>query len=409
MSLDVHLRGELIGTLFSAGDNDYRFAYAPETVAAKGAGTPLLSSSLPVRAEPFSSQASCAYVEGLLPEGRARERLARGVGLDPADGYGLIASTGRDCSGAVVFVPEGETIEDRGAGLGDWLDHEALESLVGGAPDAGSELEIRFTLSGARHKLALVREGERWAMPSASVPSTHVVKPEAGEFPDLVRNEMFCMEVARTIGLPVAEAELDEIGGRTCLVSRRFDRDGATRLHQEDFCQALGFPRVAEALDEDDANGPGFAEASGLLKAIGRPDAIKLLLSVAFFNYAIGNGDAHGGNFGLLYESGGPRLAPFYDLTSTFVYDLPIHVGLVISEDYDQAVYLLEMGWISEECDVDFDELRKLAAVTAGRIGDALEVVAARAQSEGWHAPVIDDIVEVATERAAGLGFEADY
>lgn len=411
MSLDVHLCGEPIGTLFSAGDGDYRFAYTPETVAAKGAGTSLLSTSLPVRPEPFSAEASSAYVEGLLPEGLARERLARALALDPGDGYGLIASTGRDCTGAVVFVPEGEGPEDIAPGADDWLGGPELESLLNWPPDPASQAEVRYSLSGARHKLALVRdrEGEQWAMPSVAVPSTHVVKPEAGEFPDLVRNEMFCMELARAVGLPVAEAELEEIGGRTCLVSRRFDREGRIRLHQEDFCQALGFPPVSEARDEHDANGPGFAESSGLLKAVGRPEAVPLLLSAAFFNYAIGNGDAHGGNFGLLHDSGGTRLAPFYDLASTVVYDLPIHVGMVISEDYDQAVYLLEMGWVSEECDFDFDELRKLATIIAHRIGHEVEGVAARARREGWHAPVIDDIVELVIERATGLGFEADY
>ena len=281
--------------------------------------------------------------------------------------------------------------------------------------DFDSELEVRFSLSGARHKLALVRESEgdrdRWAMPSAAVPSTHVVKPEAGEFEDLARNEMFCMELARRVGLPVADAALEEIGGRTCLVSRRFDRDGHVRVHEEDFCQALGFPPPAEPFGGggDDGAGPGFAEACGLLRAVGRPAAIPLLLSVAFFNYVIGNGDAHGGNLGLLHEAAGLRLAPFYDLASTVVYDLPIHVGMVINEDYDQAVYLLEMGWISEECDFDFDELRKLAGVMARRIGGALEFVAARSREEGWHAPVIEEIVEMASERAAGLGFEADY
>jgi serine/threonine-protein kinase HipA len=407
LSLDVHLYGERIGTLSSAGDNDYRFSYSPEALTSKGPGTPLLSTSLPVQPEPFSAETSSAFIENLLPEGRARERLARAVGLDSRDGFGLIGALGRDCSGAVVFLPEGVTQAD---GRSKWLREEELEALVGG-PALPSELEITFSLSGARHKLALVSdpERERWAMPSATVASTHVIKPEGGEFPDLVRNEMFCMELARSAGLPVAEAELREIGGRTCLVSRRFDRERTTRVHHEDFCQALGFPPAAQAGDSVEAAGPGFAEATGLLNAIGRRGAVSLLLSVAFFNYVIGNGDAHGGNFGLLHEHAGSRLAPFYDLSSTVVYDLPMHVGLVISEDYDQAVYLLEMGWISEECDFDFDELRKLALTISRRVSASLDSVSERARSEGWHAPVIDDIVELASERASGLGFEADY
>ena len=126
-------------------------------------------------------------------------------------------------------------------------------------------------------------------------------------------------------------------------------------------------------------------------------------------DYVIGNGDAHGVHFGLLHEDGGTRLAPLYGLASTVVYDMPTHVGMVVNEDYDQTVYLLEMGWISEESGVDFDEVRKLAAAVARRVGDALERLAERARAEAWHAPVIDDIVGLAAERATGLGFEADY
>lgn len=409
MSLDVHLSGELIGTLFPAGEHDYRFAYKPEVVEAKGAGTPLLSTSLPMRAEPFSSEASRAYVEALLPEGRTRSRLARVLELDPADGYGLISALGGDCAGAAVLVPEGGGIGDEGEP--SWLDDGELEALVAGPGAGGEGPSPGFTLPGPRHKLALVREreGGRWALPTPATPSTHIVKPETGEFPELVRNEMFCMEVARSAGLPVAACELAEVGGRICLVSERFDRDGGGRLHQEDFCQALGFPPAGEEADEEDAEGPGFGEASGLLRAVGRPQDITPLFAVGFFNYAMGNGDAHGRNFALLHGGGPTRLAPFYDLSSTVVYDMPTHHGMVISEDYDQTAYLLEMGWISEESDFDFDEMRALASLTALRIRDGLESVCLRAREEGWHAPVIDEIVDLATERATGLGFEVEY
>ena len=38
------------------------------------------------------------------------------------------------------------------------------------------------------------------------------------------------------------------------------------------------------------------------------------------FNFLIGNGDAHGKNFSVLYHGSRPRLAPSYDLTCTTVY-----------------------------------------------------------------------------------------
>ena len=82
MSLDVYLYGERVGTLFPAGDNDYRLAYDPEVVERVGPGKALLSNSLPARPEPYSAEATRAYVEGLLPEGSRRARLGRELDID---------------------------------------------------------------------------------------------------------------------------------------------------------------------------------------------------------------------------------------------------------------------------------------------------------------------------------------
>jgi serine/threonine-protein kinase HipA len=205
------------------------------------------------------------------------------------------------------------------------------------------------------------------------------------------------------------------------LVSRRFDRAGsvATRIHQEDFCQALAFPsrpsigsfgmgRVDDR-GNDDADGPGFAESSGLLKAVGAVSDIPTLVTAAFANYVLGNGDATGKNFALMHHRQEVRLAPLYDLTSTAVYEAPIHAGMVISEDYDETVYLIELARMSEECGFDFGVFRELASDTAAKIGESLGRVAERARREGWHAPVIDQIVEMASERAFGLGAEVEF
>ena len=83
MSLDVHLYGERIGTLFPAGDNDYRFAYDPTLVEKIGPGRAMLSNSMPVRPEPFSGAATAAYIEGLLPDARRRKRFAKSSASTP--------------------------------------------------------------------------------------------------------------------------------------------------------------------------------------------------------------------------------------------------------------------------------------------------------------------------------------
>lgn len=427
MSLDVYLYGERIGTLFPAGDNDYRLAYDPELVERLGPGKALLSNSLPVRTEPYSAEATRAYVEGLLPEGQRRGRMGRELGIDATDGYLLLAEIGRDCPGAVSFLPPGELPRAPEPDALAWLSEDELGELVKPPPprlfSEEREQRMRFTLPGLRHKLGLVRDeaGDRWAWPEAGVPSTHVVKPETGEYPEYVANEMFCMTVCRQVGLPVAKATVELIAGRPCLVSPRYDRvvgDGSLdvrRLHGESFCQALGIPPTAEEGDEGEA--PDWSEARGLLNAVSRSDEIVNLLTAAFCNYILGNGDAHGKNFALIDRERTSlseperkwRLAPLTDLTSTVVYDDPVHHGLVISEEYQETSYLLELAEVCEECQFDFEVLRGLASTTASRVGMAVETIATRSKKEGWHQPIIDKIVEIAADRSFGLGAEVEY
>jgi serine/threonine-protein kinase HipA len=427
LSLDVHLYGERIGTLFPAGDNDYRLAYDPQLVERVGAGKALLSHSLPARSEPYSAEATRAYVEGLLPEGPRRARLGRELDLDASDGYLLLAELGQDCSGAVTFLPAGEAPQARDYASIAWLSEDELAEVLKPPPPRLFSEEprqrMRFALPGRRHKLSLVRdeEGNRWGWPEAGAPSTHVVKPETGEYPEYVANEMFCMTVCRQVGLPVAKAGVAQIAGRCCLVSPRYDRIvkgevEVERIHCESFCQALGIPPTPDD-DSPESMAPGWTEARGLLNAVSRPDEIVNLLTAAFCNYILGNGDAHGKNFALIDRHrtalGGAdrkwRLAPLTDISSTVIYDDPVHHGLVISEEYQETSYLLELAEVCEECEFDFEVLRGLAATTATRVGMAIETIATRSKKEGWHQPVVDKIVELAADRSFGLGAEVEY
>ena len=153
------------------------------------------------------------------------------------------------------------------------------------------------------------------------------------------------------------------------------------------------------------------------MSAVSRPDEVVNLLTAAFCNYILGNGDAHGKNFALLDREktslSGPerkwRLAPLTDLTSTVVYDDPIHQGLTISDEYQETSYLLELAEVCEACLFDFEVMRGLASTTATRVGMAVETIATRAKKEGWHQPIVDKIVELAADRSFGLGAEVEY
>jgi serine/threonine-protein kinase HipA len=417
LSLDVYLYGERIGTLAPLDSGgDYRFAYSQDALERYGSGIALLSTSLPTMEEPFSPDTSRAYVEGLLPEGTRRLRLARELAIDPDDGYAMIAALGADCVGGASFLPADAPPPRPGAVQPSWATDEELEELVGGPPsrvlDPARPIRMRAALPGVHHKLSLARplSGGRWAWPDADAASTHVVKPESGEHPEMVVNEMFCTSVVAETSLPVARTWIEEVAGHPCLVSERFDRTVCSaepgRLHQETFCQALNF---APGAGEEDAEGPAFAEATGLLRAVGAADRIPDLIAMALCNYILGNGDCHGENLALMSTPTGSLLAPFYDIVSTAVYDDPTHVGMVVADDYDENAYLLELAEICEEARIDFELCRRVAANVSSRMTAALDSVAESARREGWHAPVIDSIAELAGERAVNLGYEVQY
>jgi serine/threonine-protein kinase HipA len=113
-------------------------------------------------------------------------------------------------------------------------------------------------------------------------------------------------------------------GNVSFLLVERYDRrrheDGSiTRLHQEDFCQALSVP---PELKYEEEGGPGTLASLGLIdRATARPAADRLnFIRMMIFHYLVGNADAHAKNYALLYRGRVPDLAPLYDVVCTAAY-----------------------------------------------------------------------------------------
>lgn len=418
MSLDVYLRGKLVGGLFPTGEGGYSFAYTPETAEAD-AGEVLLSLSMPVGEEPFSAYASRAYVEGLLPQGPRRSAIAAELGLDPGDGYGLIAELGGDCLGAVTFQEAGEPAPEAGGERSPvWLSDAELRQVLRSPPrqilDSADPLRMRFALPGKRHKLALVHDEENdlWAWPEPGIPSTHIVKPEPRERPGFVANEHACTLAYRELGLPVVHTAVEEIAGQACLVSKRFDRWGegarVERLHQESFAQALGIAPDS-ATRRLAAGIPSLREVGGLLRALGEEQAVETLMKTTFCDLFIGCSELRGDNAALLYGSDGPIPAPFYDIASTEIYGECRPRPIVIGEDVPPAPLLIDLRHTIELCEFEFqpaliDSVRMMAPVC-----EALNSIAEDAMEEGWHRIAIEDALQVATSRIVSFSEESQY
>ena len=165
--------------------------------------------------------------------------------------------------------------------------------------------------------------GGGWGRPVDGTPSTHIIKPEIRGYPNTVENEAFCMRVAQSLGLPAAHVETTEIQRRPLLVVQRYDRlisanGHVERIHQEDFCQALG---ISPRGKYEENGGPSLRKIASVLEAVAPPEDRDTLLRFVALNAVLGNGDAHGKNFSLLHrESGALRLSPLYDVLCTTLY-----------------------------------------------------------------------------------------
>jgi serine/threonine-protein kinase HipA len=319
--LAVHLAGRRAGRLIRKDNGNLQFRYDA------GYPGPPVSWALPIQAEAHPHALCRAVFGGLLPEGDGREALARNLGVSPGNDYALLEEVGGDCAGAIVLLePGGATPTDPTV---RWLSSTDLDGILRELPQRPLAADpgegIRLSLAGAQPKMPVILDGDRVGQPTnLAAPTTHIVKPEPEAFPGLVDNEAFCMELAREIGLPAASVTKQQSqSGLPYLLVKRYDRDltaePVRRLHQEDFCQALGVPADRKYQSE---GGPSVGDAVELLRSASPAPALDVprLWEALVFNWAIGNCDAHAKNFSLLYDAGAPSLAPLYDLVSTTMY-----------------------------------------------------------------------------------------
>jgi len=281
--------------------------------------TPGARGRVPIACRPFFA--------GLLPEDRQRDAIASALGISKQDDFGLLAQIGGDVAGALSLVLEGETPRIDSNLETKPLDEDGLLQVLDDLPKrpllAGRE-GLRLSLAGAQSKLPVVLVEGKVALPAPGQATTHILKPPIARFQGTTENEAFVMTLAATIGLMVAPVEGRKVAGRPYLLitrfDRRFDENGqAQRLHQEDFCQALGIPPERKYASE---GGPTLKTSFELLRnAVTQPaGAVLGLLDAVIFNIIVGNADAHGKNFSLLYRNDTTSLAPLYDLLSTVAY-----------------------------------------------------------------------------------------
>ena len=326
--LDVYLNKIFVGKLEqSLKGGAISFIYDSEYL---NSANPLpLSISLPLQPEPFKANTVKPFFSGLLPEGDQLFLVASALKVSERNPFALLYEIGRDCAGSIEILPETEKPPTYFQGSNEALSSENFYDLLSKnnvSPLTIGKKKNRLSLAGAQRKVAVFFDEKKDSLPTLvnGKPSTHILKPLMPRHSNSVHNEFFCMKLAKKIGFDVAEVFFKQFKDQPYLLIRRYDRaeykGHVIRIHQEDFCQALGL--MPEQKYQGIEGGPGIETCLKLISqhsTLKGLDTIRLIHSV-IFNYLIGNSDAHGKNFSLLYESDKTRLAPFYDLISTCCY-----------------------------------------------------------------------------------------
>lgn len=333
--LNVALNGRSVGALLRAADGATRFEYARGWLDWEYAIP--VSRSMPLVDRPFAGTPVRAVFDNLLPDDeRIRSRIAAHVGAEGTDAFSMLAALGRDCVGALQFLPEGMAPEPPGPPSGEPLTEDDIAERIGSLAAAplgmrGGDDAFRISLAGAQDKTALLFHNGQWMLPTGTTPTTHILKPRIGmvqtvhgdvDMTESVQNEHLCMALCRALGLPVAKTGILRLPGDLLVLSverfdRRLDRKGRLlRLPQEDMCQALG---VLPTLKYESDGGPGIEACLDLLKSSDEPDndrRIFMKAQIAF--WLIGATDGHAKNFSLFLKPRGRfAMTPLYDILST--------------------------------------------------------------------------------------------
>ena len=374
--LSVRLLGKPIGILSQTDSGTIEYQYE------KQAQKPL-SISLPIQSDVFSSRLCRPYFEGLLPESDVvRTLIGKKYGISPHNIFSLLESIGHDCAGAVSFhqLDEAVSLENSHVMDGRELNREELKQLISDLPKRPLFTDVdglRLSLAGIQDKAALCYKNGNFMIPHGLCPTTHIVKTPIPDIEGSILNEYSCLKIAKNIGLLAPDVEIFNFDGVEFLLIERYDRhelDGKIiRLHQEDFCQALG---ILPGSKYENEGGPSTVKCFNLVENSYFSGKDKLnFLKYFVFNILIGNKDAHGKNYSFLYNlDQNPSLSPLYDVLCTDMYpSLTKKMAMKIGGKYLLGdVYDRHWKIFSEDLGISLLQLTKLIFKTGEQIKNQL-------------------------------------
>ena len=273
-------------------------------------------------AHPWVSQQRLHPVlSNMLPEGARREDLAQILKVHVDNEFPLLSYLGGDLPGAVIATPlEPADIPDYA------LEHRPGIEAV---PIPPSRPGFKFSLAGVQSKFSMRQRDGTYHMPTDGELGDWIVKPPSPRHAFVPLNEFTAMSLAQSAGVDIPEITLVPIAKLNDLPSlnlpaekyayavRRFDRQGSSRTHIEDFAQVLlHYPHDKYGSANYEQIGKVLYQFTGQPLVNAQQFARRLLV-----NILLANGDAHLKNWSLIYPDAlTPELAPAYDIVTTRAY-----------------------------------------------------------------------------------------
>jgi serine/threonine-protein kinase HipA len=390
--LAVYFETRKVGDI-QIGAGGPSFTYDPTWLTTRGAFP--ISLRMPLAPEPVPPDVFLTWATNLLPEGTQLRALGTALGASPEDVVAILGEIGRDTAGALSFGRPGTTRTVSPASWRPVANEADLERIIMELPRKpflAGEDGVSMSLAGVQSKLAVAIDAEgRVCIPLDGAPSTHILKPDSGFLFGGVQNEALCLTLARRCGARVPALTTGRAGARTYFLIQRYDRrqtgDRWRRLHQEDFCQALGKPPAAKyEANQTGIKGPTVADMFALTRARMSAGDILRLVDHVILNVIACNTDAHAKNYSLLLSARGAELAPIYDIMCADVWD-------GVTRNLSQKIagkargeHLKRRHWEQFARDCGLNPTRLVARVAALCATAQKEVAAAAAEVEAMPA-----------------------
>jgi serine/threonine-protein kinase HipA len=357
------------------------------------------------------------WAANLLPESVQLRTVGQLLGTAPGDVIGLLSAIGRDTAGALSIGKFGGTSLLHWRAIEREEDLERIIEELPSKPFLVGEEGVSMSLAGVQSKLAVaVDESGRICIPLEGSPSTHILKPDAERLWGGVQNEAFCLSLAKRLGIQTPQVTTGKAGGRTYLLVTRYDRIFTNgrwrRLHQEDFCQALGKPPSAKyESNQTGIRGPTLTDMFDVTRRLMLPTEIVRLLDMILFNVITCNTDAHAKNYSVMINANGVSLAPLYDVMCGRVWE---HVTRNLAQKIagkNRGEYLKGRHWVrfARECGLGARQvLARLRALTQSVIAEAQAAADDVVRMPAGDHPVLEQTQKAVEDRARTLLLQLD-